>query len=70
MRERFWRNRYGLAITLFIFLILMPLIGVAERDFATALFGPGFLLWYISLYYLFSGHLLRIFWRKNSEYND
>lgn len=67
MRERFWRNRYEFSIIVFVFLILTPLIGVAEGDLATALFGPGFLLWYGSLYYLFTGHRLCFFRRNDNQ---
>ena len=45
----------------------MPIMGIMDGDIFFALLGPGFLLYMFSLKYLFSGHWLRLFRRKNDD---
>ena len=53
--------------TLALFLIFMPIYGASQGDLFTALIGPGFVLFYLSLCYLISGHWLWLFRRKDDE---
>ena len=50
-----------------LFLIFMPVYGATRGDLFVALIGPAFVLFYLFLSYLISGHWLRFFRRKDDR---
>ena len=49
------------------FLVALPIYGVMRNDLFAILIGPAFVLFYLFLAYLISGHWLRFFRRRNDE---
>lgn len=50
-----------------LFLVFGRIYGATRDDLFVALIGPAFVLFYLSLDYLISGHWLRFFRRRNDE---
>ena len=47
------------------FLVIFPIYGAMERDIFAALIGPAFVLFYLFMSYLISGHWLQLFRRTS-----
>ena len=60
-------EEYATLAMLAFFLIVLPIWGLVEGNWVGALIGPAYVLFFLVVSYLFSGHWLRFFRKNDGE---